>query len=373
MVSKRSLAFIGARGIGNYGGFETFVKEVAPILQRLGTQVYCTCEIDDHVLGEEYEGARLKYFPIRPPVRYTARKVFETVYDNFFLLTAPSYADEIVLLGTLGAPCILFPRLRGRKVFVNIDGMEWRRDKFSKLEKWVLRMTFQVCSIFANGIIIDSRQLMEHVPEGSRERSVFIAYGVHPQKRVAADQGIRDKMAAHGLVENGYWLVIARLEPENNIHTIVQAYEKAGSGRPLVVVGNFTSDEYGQEVRSHSRNVVFLGHVYDQRYLSYLRQNCFAYIHGHSVGGTNPSLLEAMASDLVILAHDNGFNREVLEDKGLYFGSVESLAKTIADVDSRPEEFGPLAEQAKERVLANYSWEDIAKAYENLGSDRRPS
>lgn len=373
MVGKRTLAFIGARGIGNYGGFETFVKEVAPIIQEHGTQVYCSCEIDDHSLGDEYKGARLKYFPLRPPVRYLARKVFEAIYDNYFLFTAPSYADDIVLLGTLGAPSIVVPRMMGRKVFVNIDGMEWRRDKFSKLEKWVLRMTFHVCSIFANGIIIDSRQLMEHVPEGARERSVFIAYGVHPQEMVAADQGIRERLEACGLVEKNYWLVIARLEPENNIHTIVQAYENAGPERPLVVVGNFTSEEYEREVRSRSKNVVFLGHVYDQRYLAYLRQNCFAYIHGHSVGGTNPSLLEAMASDLIILAHDNGFNREVLEDKGLYFGSIETLAQRITDVEGRPEHYAPLAAQAMERVLANYSWEDIAQAYEELGSADRPS
>lgn len=367
MARKKSIAIIGARGIGNYGGFETFVKEIAPLIVKKGVDVYCSCERDGKIEGTEYRGAKLVFFPIIPPVNYTARKVFEVIYDHYFLLTSCIYADHIVLLGTLGAPFVAIPRLLGKKVYVNIDGMEWRREKFSIMEKTILRLTCTMCLIFANKVIIDSRQLYTEIPQSMRWKTAFIAYGVYDSGKIQVNPDIRNKLEERNLRENEYWLVIARLEPENNILMIVEAFKKAGPKHKLVVVGNFTSEDFGNKVREVAgKDVVFLGHVYDPNMLGYIRQNCFAYVHGHSVGGTNPSLLEAMASDTIIAAHDNPFNREVLEKNGLFFSNSDELSEIMTEVEKDPMKFREMANAAKSRALTNYSWEHIADAYDEL-------
>lgn len=367
MTGKRSIAFIGARGIGNYGGFETFVKEIAPLLAIRNIDVYCSCERDGKIEGEEYRGAKLKFFPIKPPKNYTARKVFEVVYDYYFLLTSPRYADHIILLGTLGSNSIFIPRLLGKKVYVNIDGLEWRRDKFSKLEKIILKLTCKLAMVFANGAIIDSHQLYDQIPDEMRGKTTYIAYGVYESDLVHSNADNRAKFQEFGIKEKEYWLVIARLEPENNIMMIVEAFKKAGTKHKLVIVGNFTSEEFRKNVQAGLGDcVIFLGHVYDQMLLSYLRQNCFAYVHGHSVGGTNPSLLEAMAADAIIVAHDNPFNREVLEGNGLFFGSSDELSSIMTEVEKDSKKYSEMANAAKLRALTNYSWEYITDAYDEL-------
>lgn len=370
MKDGRSIAIIGARGIGNYGGFETFVKEIAPMLSERNIDVYCTCELDGKNVGQNYKGAGLLYFPISPPINYTARKVFEFIYDNYFLFSTSSKSNRIILLGTLGAPSVVFQRLLGKKVYVNIDGMEWRRDKFSWIEKMILKMSFHVCLLFANKVVVDSRQLINEIPDGMRWKTAYIAYGVDSQPAILPNAAIRKVLDGHGISENEYWLVIARLEPENNISMIIDAFKKTTSKKKLVVVGNFTNEEFAKKVKENlDARTIFLGHIYDPELLTYLRQNCFAYIHGHSVGGTNPSLLEAMSSSLVIAAHDNRFNREVLDGNGLFFDSAEMLSAAILDVEDDPEKFRDMAIKAKERVMKVYSWEAIADSYDDMIKD----
>ena len=367
MSKRRAIAIVGGRGIGNYGGFETFVKEVAPLLHDKGIEVYSTCEKDGGPMVPEFKGVKLVYFPISPPKNYSVRKIFEVLYDFYFLATSVRYADRIILLGTLGAPMVFFPRLFGKKVYVNIAGMEWRRDKYSKMEKLGLKLSYLVCLVMVNKVIVDSRGLLDEVPEDMKPRTVFIAYGVYDYPAVQVDGDITSFMNQNEISPGNYWLAIARLEPENNIRMVVEGFKKANTGKKLIVVGNFTSNNYREEVtKLADPNIVFTGAIFNQKLLNYLRQNCLGYLHGHSVGGTNPSLLEAMSSKAIIAAHSNKFNREVMDECGLYFESGDELSQVIREVENDPGKYMLMAANGKKRVLQEYSWEKVAQSYDEL-------
>ncbi|MGZ7134518.1 MAG: glycosyltransferase, partial [Methanobacterium sp.] len=166
-----------------------------------------------------------------------------------------------------------------------------------------------------------------------------------------------------------YWLLVARLEPENNIHIIVDAFSKTRSKYPLIIVGDFTDDNYEKEIFSLSRNhqnVHFLGSIYDIELLDMLRQNCFGYLHGHTVGGTNPSLLEAMSMGNIIVAHGNQFNKEVCGNCAIYFEDSENLKDKIKLIESNPENYQKLKLEAFYRVKEGYLWKKIVEDYETL-------
>ncbi len=205
----------------------------------------------------------------------------------------------------------------------------------------------------------------------------FIAYGANQIPNIEWDEKYLPSALKDGVTVNpSYWLVVARLEPENNIHTIVDGYIKSDTKKPLVIVGNFLSAEYEKTLNElvnragDDKNIIFTGGIYNQTSLNMLRQNCFGYLHGHSVGGTNPSLIEAMAMETVILAHQNQFNDEVCDNTALYFNDSEELMNKINNVDKDPEKYKQLKLKALERVKKEYSWEKIVSEYHELFLDK---
>ena len=184
------------------------------------------------------------------------------------------------------------------------------------------------------------------------------------------ESSFRDKMM--NVKTHEYWLVVARLEPENNIDMIVEGYLRSTSRRPILIVGDFTSKKYSRLVEGMIHNgtnadrIVLLGSIRDQSHLGALREHCLAYIHGHSVGGTNPSLLEAMSARNIIIAHDNPFNREVCAESALYFSNANNLSNAIKSVEQNEIGIASMREQAGRRAIDYYDWNRIISEYDTL-------
>ncbi|AFD00208.1 Glycosyltransferase [Methanocella conradii HZ254] len=377
-MKTKKIAIVGARGIGNYGGFETFVSELAPRLVNKGFKVYCSCEKNG--IGElpYHKGVKLIYFPIKISNNYLLRKLFEILYDIYFNIACPIYfkCDIVYSLGVGANIFVLFPRLLGKKSIVNVDGIEWKRPKFNPVERIILKFMFKMTVMGADRIVIDSRSLLNHIDNRYRKKTIYIPYGVsdieiNPWDEKKLQRYIDDN---YKIFPDSYWLVVARLEPENNIHTILEGYLKSKSKKPLVVVGDYTSKNYKKAIRAILENdkegrILMAGAIYnDKSLLDMLRQNCFAYVHGHSVGGTNPSLLEAMSMKNIIVAHDNEFNREVCGESAIYFKDAEELRERIESIEKMPEKYANLKDEIYIKVMKNYSWEGIITEYVDLFS-----
>jgi rhamnosyltransferase len=203
----------------------------------------------------------------------------------------------------------------------------------------------------------------------------MIPYGVNPEECPRWDGKLLERHSpgrALELTPGRYWLVVARLEPDNMIHVIVEGHAKSRSSMPLVVVGDFSSDRYRSRVKELietagvSGRIIMMGSVYDHETLLMLRCHCAAYLHGHSVGGTNPSLLEAMGSGNIILAHDNPFNREVCGSDALFFSGADELGREMSSVESNMAEHAPAGVRSKQRALQRYRWESVAESYDAL-------
>lgn len=369
---KLKIAIIGARGIGNYGGFESVVSELGPALVERGYTVYCSCEKTEVDEASEYLGVKKNYFPFKPPSNYTLRKAFEILYDIYFTIKCSFSCDIIYALGIGTSISLVVPRLFKKVSIVNVDGLEWRRSKFSSMEKILLKLMFSMCCILSNIIIVDNNSLINYINRKYHKKITFIPYGVNIPKSIQWDE---NKLVNYtilnncNILPNKFWLVVARLEPENNIHIIIDGFLKSKTSMSLIIIGDFTSDLYKQEICnmiSHSNNnnkILLLGSIYNLDVLNMFRQNCFAYIHGHSVGGTNPSLLEAMAMKNIIVAYDNEFNREVGGKSVLYFKNSNDLKNKIENVGFNSEIYLELKEDAYAKVKKNYSWDSIVEDY----------
>jgi rhamnosyltransferase len=222
---------------------------------------------------------------------------------------------------------------------------------------------------------MDNSQLWQHIPEKFRIKAKFISYGVTPMKShrwdsLIDESSFKDKMM--NVKPHEYWLVVARLEPENNIDVIVEGYLRSASRRPILIVGDFTSEKYLRFVKGMIQNrmiadrIILLGSIHNQSHLGALREHCLAYIHGHSVGGTNPSLLEAMSARNIIIAHDNPFNREVCSESALYFSNAEDLSNALKSVEQNELGFAGMREQVGRRAIDYYGWNRIVSEYDAL-------
>jgi rhamnosyltransferase len=374
---SKKVAVIGARGISNWGGFETAAREIAPRLVERGYDVYCSCEKNSCDL-DTYKGVQMVYFPFRMPQNYELRKIFEVLYDLYFIIISSTMLDcEVVYsLGYNANILMSVPRLLGKKVMFNMAGLEWERSKFSRVQQFIIKSLYLLATVGTSHIIIDHEKLKPYVPSRFHDKVVFLTYGAN--EPIAAPWNVGTIAEAskstevERLLPHKYWLVIARLEPDQHIVTIVNAYLHGTSTKPLVIVGDFSSKKYEQAVTEAlsdappGKEVILTGGIYGQPALTMLRHNCCAYIHGHSKGGTNPSLLEAMIHKNIIIAHDNKFNRGVCEDVALYFKGAEDLQRHMRAIDDDPLKYTLLKDKVYERVTAEYSWESVADQHDSF-------
>lgn len=358
------LAILGARGIpARYGGFETFAEKLATGLVQRGHDVTVYAQVDAAAPAREsadtwYHGVRVRHIPVRAKGPLGA-----LLYDIRSLWDARRGHDVVYLLGYGAVWAGAIPRLWGRPLWVNIDGLEWRRSKWSAPVRLYLRAMEAWSARIASLVVADAQAIAEHHraahPRGAP--CTFIPYGAEPP--APPDDAW---LAEHGLEPGGFDLLIARLEPENHVHLCIQAHAAAGLDRPLVVVGDHTTGTayVGRLQRLAHPRIRWLGAIYDARVLDTLRQRCHVYLHGHSVGGTNPSLLEAMAAGCAVLAHDNPFNREVLGPSGRFFRDAASLVQALGRLSEA--ERADMQRQARQRIAAHYTWPQVLGRYEEL-------
>jgi glycosyltransferase involved in cell wall biosynthesis len=358
-TSTLRVAILGTRGIpAQYGGFETFAERLATGLVARGFDITVFCEADQQPTIESFEGVKLRYVsaPDLGPLQ-------TILYDVRSLWAARKGYDVVYMLGYGVAPFCAIPRLWGRDVWINPDGLEWARAKWGPIARLYFRIMEWAAMYSPNRIIADCEAIAASLAQrhGGLPAHSVIPYGCD----VIETPPAIEPLSQWGIVPQNYYLVVCRLEPENHVLEILQAFQRSNSNKQLVVIGNHLAEtKYVALLRLvWDPRIRLIGTVYDQTKLSCLRYHSFAYLHGHSVGGTNPSLLEAMGCGNPIFAHDNPFNRETLRDSGLYFSSVLELTQIIdrADADSTSLEL--LREASRSRARTNYRWSSIISAY----------
>jgi len=353
------IAILGTCGIpAHYGGFETFAERLAIGLCERGFEVTVFCESGDTAGPDVFQGVRLRYVstPSLGPLR-------TILYDIRCLWAARRGFDFVYMLGYGVAPFCVIPRLWKTEVWINPDGLEWARAKWSPIAKAYFRLMEWSSFYAANRIIADAEAIATSIASrhGRSSKCTVIPYGCD----VVESQPSFEVLSEWGIEPGSYYLVVCRLEPENHVLEILKAFQRSLSNRTLVVVGNHLSGTmYAEQVRSvEDRRIQMIGSLYDHDKLVCLRYHSFAYMHGHSVGGTNPSLLEAMGCGNLIFAHDNIFNRETLGPCGIYFGNEPELTQAIDRAEREEDELDRLREASKARARVNYRWQDIISRY----------
>ena len=303
-------------------------------------------------------------------VRHTGsicfNNIFKTGFARFGCNIVPSYPVFYFIYSDFYGLAQVLPLFRwlyrGRLV-VNIDGLEHRREKWGRLAKWFLRLS-EACAVRAADVVVaDNKGIADYVTETYGRESVTIAYGGDHAVREVPQERQQEMLAARRLTPGGYALSLCRIEPENNCHVILEAARL--SGQKLVFVGNWNRSEYGSKLKAdfaEDDNICLVDAVYNLDELYTLRRNCRVYIHGHSAGGTNPSLVEAMHCEVPILAYDVVYNRETTGQQAHYWGSAESLAGLLLQLPT--ENLQQNATTMKALARQHYCWSTIARRYE---------
>ena len=363
------IAFISTRGIpNNYGGFEQFAEYISVGLVRRGHEVVVYSPHFHPYREPDYKGVRIKH--IYSPEKWMGSSVGSFFYD-FLSLRDALKKEKFDIIYEAGYTSIVpayiwfsVKRIKYPLFTTNMDGLEYKRTKFNK---WVQKFVFweeRMAVKHSHYLIADNMGIHDYYKEKYGKESKFLAYGAD----VHEDYDV-DVLKEYGLEAGGYFIVVARLEPENNLFMAIEGYLASNQygTRPLVVVGK-TNTPYGKylvERYGRDRNIRFVGGIYDFRKLNSIRHYSYAYFHGHSVGGTNPSLLEAMASGCFILAHDNIFNRAVLGENALYYGSTDAATEMLDGIDqavsAHKKEY---TERNLEVIRRDYSWEKLVDEHE---------
>ena len=356
-----TIAIIGSRGYPFvYSGYETFVKEVSERLvqQDIGVRVYC----QKHLFSDtpnQVNGVDLIYVPT-----VQTKSLNQLVHSFFSMLHACfSKVDVILVVNAANGPFGLISLLAQKKTLINVDGLEWLRPKWKGLGQVYFKFAAKLATLFYNTIITDAEAMRQVYLNTFNTDSTVIAYGAnirHPKNPELISQ--------FGLQPNEYYLIVGRLIPDNNSDILLEGYLKANSNKKLVIVGDVPyQDTYAQRMKAHaSDQVLFLGYVTDSEVLAELYHQSYAYLHGHEYGGTNPTMLKAMAYGTAILALDTVFNREMLENGefGWFFQKTpDSVALYLQQAENNPQSVETLKAKARNGITQKYNWDEVTKAY----------
>ncbi|MEM5529413.1 DUF1972 domain-containing protein [Gammaproteobacteria bacterium AS21] len=342
------VAIIGTVGVpACYGGFETLVENLLDekITERNIT-VYCSSKAYSEK-PDVYKNAILKYIPLNAngaqSIPYDIWSICHAVYKR---------SDSILLLGVSGAICLPFVRLISRaKIVTNIDGLEWRRHKWGSLVKKFLKFSEKIAVKYSDAVVADNQAIADYVKSEYDVTSEVIAYG--------GDHAVIDDLR---IDDKGYSLALCRIEPENNVELILEAFSK--TNKQLQFIGNWDKSEFGRVMKNKYKqfnNINIVDPIYDIETLFNIRQSCSFYVHGHSAGGTNPSLVEMMHFKKNIFAFDCNYNRASTEDQAAFFTSVDELVELIDNSESVAN--GINMQEIAER---RYTWEIVKKQYFSL-------
>ncbi len=360
----KKVAIIGTVGVpACYGGYETLVENLLTYKQNddIEYQVYCSSKVYKN-RSKTYKGAKLVYVP------FNANGVQAVIYDSISLIHAYFTCNQILSLGTVG--CFILPLFKlfsRKKIFINLDGLDNNRAKFNSFSQMMIGAARWLAAKFATTCISDNQGIKDYAKEVYKRDSVLIEYGGDNATRVENNEKLQSK---YGLTPQGYCFKVARIEPENNIEMILEAFSRIPNEQ-LVLVGNWNRSEFGRTMRSKYgkfANIKMWDPIYEPEEINLLRSNCKLYIHGHSAGGTNPSLVEAMNLGLCIIAYDVIYNRETTEHKALYFEDVVSLINSVSKLSSSHTQQSAIRDDMKEIATRRYTWKTITNKYELLFS-----
>lgn len=386
--TKKHVFIIGSKGIpANYGGFETFVEKLTKNQINPYIQYYVSCQQD----SKKYKGKLYKHngavcFPVRVPGIGPAKAVY---YDWISMKWAIHFIEKNRIKDAIVFVCACrigpFVAMNKRKMqklgirlVINPDGHEWLRAKWNAVIRKYWRISERLCIKYADILVCDSVNIEKYIKENYAKyhpRTTFIAYGSETTPSALTDDNpkIVNWYQQWDVEPGKYYVNIARLVPENNYETIVREFMASDTDKALVIAASLERNKFYEKLKKKfefekDSRIKFVGGIYDQELLKKIRENAYGYIHGHSVGGTNPSLLEALGTLDLNLLYDVGFNREAGKDGALYWGLEEGELKSLIEKADRmsAEEIHRLGEKAKRRIGECYTWRKICDLYEKV-------
>lgn len=356
------IAIIGTVGVpANYGGFETLVENIITLSQSSNYKytIYCSAKSYKEK-KRQYKNAGLEY------INLEANGIQSIIYDIISLIKATPKHDTILILGVSGCCFLPIYRLFSKKrLIINIDGLEHKRDKWGKWVKRFLKFSEKMAIKYGNEIISDNKGIQDYVFKEYNKNSTLIAYGGNHVLTKISPEFENQILKQYDVLPNSYAFSVCRIEPENNVHLTLEAYRQ--NKQKILFIGNWMKSNYGKDLYnyySQFSNIKLILPEYNLNVLNVLRKNCYIYIHGHSAGGTNPSLVEAMFFKKPIIAYDVVYNRETTENKAIYFKNADSLISTIQKLSNN--ELENIALNMYEIAQQKYTWESIVKKYESL-------
>lgn len=375
---------IGSKGIpAKYGGFETFVEKLTELKQDQTIKYHVSCMNNDE---KHFKYNMADCFNVKVPFSGPAGRVLHVARaldQTYQQIVSENMTDTVVyILGCRIGPLMKhyykkFKKIK-TKIFVNPDGLEWKRDKWNKWQKNFLRYCEKCLVSNSDLVICDSKQIqkdMQKLFNVPSEKTIYIAYGADTKASLLDnnDEKVISWFKEKKVIFNEYYLIVGRFVPENNYETMITEFMKSKTLKDLVIITNIEKNKFyvQLEKRTHfnqDKRIKFVGTVYDKELLKKVRENSFAYIHGHSVGGTNPSLLEALALTDVNLLFDVPYNHEVGENSAIYFdkrrGNLSNIINCLETTSKKIRE--EYKKKAVDQVHKNYLWNDIVYKYESL-------
>lgn len=353
------VAIIGSRGIpARYGGFETFAEVLAQGLAEFGHEIFVYSLPEFQNIP--FSHPKIKRVFVKASKISSLQKVSMSSF-SIFHSAFRERSDAIIFLGVSGGLLMWLPKIFGTRTVVNVDGLEWKRSRWGGFIRFALKTLERLAVKWSDVVVADSVAIGEYVASEYKKKYEFIPYGVDECSYQLEDwQQVKN---AYKLEQNGYYLIVGRHVPENNFDISIQGFLQSQSNKKLVIVSNLKEIE-----ESPSERVIFTGPIYDRPKLYALRANALAYIHGHSVGGTNPSLLEAISSKKVVLAYDVPYNREVLSEYGYYYKDENELSSLIdfIEKDFKETEREKILKYYEKILKEKYNWDIVIKKYESL-------
>lgn len=359
-MNNHTISIVGSVGIpANYGGFETLVENLVRFhltnFHEGSISVYCSSNSYKRRLSN-YLGARLFY------IKLNANGVSSIPYDIVSLFaSAFRRSDVILVLGVSGALVLpLIRKLSRARIVTNIDGIEWKREKWKGAARWFLQFSERIAVRYSHEVVADNTGIADHIKQCYGRNAHVIAYG--------GDHALQTPSKTYDgpALPQRYALALCRIEPENNVAMILEAFA-SNTALPLVFVGNWNNSAFGRELRQRYADhphLYLLDPIYDVGVLRTLRGNAAVYVHGHSAGGTNPSLVEMMHFGLPILAYDCIFNRYTTEDRAIFFKDAASLRRSLVALDT--DQATHIGAEMRRIAQDRYTWEAIGQAYFEL-------
>lgn len=389
----KNVYILGSKGLpSNYGGFETFVDNLVTLktTDTIKYHVSCWCKEDDcEVCNDgngitEYNGATSYHFKMSN-IGPGAAILYDIVALNRFLKEIDKFeaSDSLIyILACRIGPFIWWFKRKaerlGVKVLINPDGHEWKRQKWPYLVRKYWKLSERLMVKHADLLVCDNVGIEDYIKEDYRRynpKTTFIAYGASTERSTISDddQSLANWMDLHQMKVNGYYLIVGRFVPENNYETMIAEFLNSNTDKDLIIITNVVKNKFYNQLQAKTdfesdNRVKFVGTVYDKQMLMKIRENAYAYIHGHEVGGTNPSLLEALASTKVNILLDVSFNQLVGKESSLYFSKESgSLKQVIEQSDHLSEkEVQVLDQKSYEIIRDDYSWEKIVDECQTL-------